>query len=158
MKSYYYADSVSAQIALGYASLLTPEIGLRYMNVHQSTFEDALGAKSKAKDVSTLTGTGGLKLSHRYRLRANPQTAFIPELKAAATYDLARNRNDVAVLLPNGAAYTVKGESLKRFGVEAGAGLTISFGNDAELSLSYDGKFKPDYQDHTGMVNLKVKF
>lgn len=158
LKSYYYADSVSAQIALGYASLLTPEIGLRYMNVHQSTFEDALGAKSKAKDVSTLTGTGGLKLSHRYRLRANPQTAFIPELKAAATYDLARNRNDVAVLLPNGAAYTVKGESLKRFGVEAGAGLTISFGNDAELSLSYDGKFKPDYQDHTGMVNLKVKF
>lgn len=158
LKSYYYADSVSVQIALGYASLLTPEIGLRYMNVHQSTFEDALGAKSKAKDVSTLTGTGGLKLSHRYRLRANPQTAFIPELKAAATYDLARNRNDVAVLLPNGAAYTVKGESLKRFGVEAGAGLTISFGNDAELSLSYDGKFKPDYQDHTGMVNLKVKF
>lgn len=158
LKSYYYADSVSAQIALGYASLLTPEIGLRYMNVHQSTFEDALGAKSKAKDVSTLTGTGGLKLSHRYRLRANPQTAFIPELKAAATYDLARNRNDVAVLLPNGAAYTVKGESLKRFGVEAGAGLTISFGNDAELSLSYDGKFKPNYQDHTGMVNLKVKF
>lgn len=158
LKSYYYADSVSAQIALGYTSLLTPEIGLRYMNVHQSTFEDALGAKSKAKDVSTLTGTGGLKLSHRYRLRANPQTAFIPELKAAATYDLARNRNDVAVLLPNGAAYTVKGESLKRFGVEAGAGLTISFGNDAELSLSYDGKFKPDYQDHTGMVNLKVKF
>ena len=158
LESDYDTNSVSAQIAFGYTALLTPEIGLRYTNIHQSAFEDALGAKSQAKNVNAVTGTSGLKLSRRYRLRANPQVAFVPELKAAAAYDFERSNNDIAVLLPNGATYTVDGEKTKRFGVETGAGLTVYFGKDAVASLSYDGKFKKDYQDHTGMVNLKIKF
>ena len=158
LESDYDTNSVSAQIAFGYAALLTSEIGLRYTNIHQSAFEDALGAKSQAKNVNAVTGTSGLKLSRRYRLRANPQVAFVPELKAAAAYDFERSNNDIDVLLPNGATYTVDGEKTKRFGVETGAGLTVYFGKDAVASLSYDGKFKKDYRDHTGMLSLKLMF
>ncbi len=36
--------------------------------------------------------------------------------------------------------------------------VAIAFGRGGELSLKYEGRFKKDYADHTGMVNLKVNF
>ena len=58
----------------------------------------------------------------------------------------------------NGAAYTVNGEALDRFGVEAGVGLTADVNDNVELSLGYEGRFRDHYEDHTGLFNAKYKF
>ena len=41
---------------------------------------------------------------------------------------------------------------------EVGADVFFTFGRAGEIVLTYDGKFKKDYQDHTGMVSLKINF
>ena len=72
-----------------------------------------------------------------------------------------RDRNDdvnSVVTLANGSAYAVEGEALDLFGMEFGAGVTAEVNDKVELSLGYEGKFREDYQDHTGLINAKYKF
>lgn len=159
LNSAYKTDTIAAQIAAGYkAGVLTPEAAVRFTNVKQKAYTDAMGAKMEEKTADTWTGVLGAKIGKNYELRANRKIGLSPELKVAATYDFARDDENRTVTLPDGSSYTATGEAMERFGVETGAGLTVYFGKDAVASLSYDGKFKKDYQDHTGMVNLKIKF
>ena len=159
LTSAYKTDTIAAQVAAGYkASVLTPEAAVRFTNVKQKAYTDAMGAKMEEKTADTWTGVLGAKIGKNYVLKANRKIGLSPELKVAATYDFARDDENRTVTLPDGSSYTATGEAMERFGVETGAGLTVYFGKDAVASLSYDGKFKKDYQDHTGMLNLKVKF
>ena len=159
LNSAYKTDTIAAQIAAGYkAGVLTPEAAVRFTNVKQKAYTDALGAKMEEKTADTWTGVLGAKIGQNYALKANRKIGLSPELKVAATYDFARDDENRTVTLPDGSSYTATGEAMERFGVEAGAGVTVSIANSAEIALTYDGKFKKDYQDHTGMVNLKIKF
>lgn len=159
LPSAYKTDTIAAQIAAGYkAGVLTPEAAVRFTNVKQKAYTDATGAKMSEKTADTWTGVLGAKIGKNYMLRANRKIGLSPELKVAATYDFARDDENRTVTLPDGSSYTATGEAMERFGVEAGAGVTVSIANSAEIALTYDGKFKKDYQDHTGMVNLKIKF
>lgn len=159
LTSAYKTDTIAAQIAAGYkAGVLTPEAAVRFTNVKQKAYTDATGAKMEEKTSDTWTGVLGAKIGKNYVLRANRKIGLSPELKVAATYDFARDDENRTVTLPDGSSYTATGKAMERFGVEAGAGVTVSIANSAEIALTYDGKFKKDYQDHTGMVNLKIKF
>lgn len=159
LTSAYKTDTIAAQIAAGYkAGVLTPEAAVRFTNVKQKAYTDATGAKMEEKTSDTWTGVLGAKIGKDFTLRANSKIGLSPELKVAATYDFARDDENRTVTLPDGSSYTATGEAMERFGVEAGAGVTVSLGRSSEIALTYDGKFKKDYQDHTGMVNLKVKF
>ena len=51
----------------------------------------------------------------------------------------------------------VKGKNLSRFGFEVGAGLTADWGA-FELTAKYDGKFRSDYTDNTGILEAKYNF
>lgn len=159
LTSAYKTDTIAAQIAAGYkAGVLTPEAAVRFTNVKQKAYTDATGAKMEEKTADTWTGVLGAKIGQNYVLKANRKIGLSPELKVAATYDFARDDENRTVTLPDGSSYTATGEAMERFGVEAGAGVTVSIANSAEIALTYDGKFKKNYQDHTGMVNLKIKF
>lgn len=159
LNSAYKTDTIAAQIAAGYkAGVLTPEAAVRFTNVKQKAYTDATGAEMSEKTADTWTGVLGAKIGQNYVLKANRKIGLSPELKVAATYDFARDDENRTVTLPDGSSYTATGEAMERFGVEAGAGVTVSIANSAEIALTYDGKFKKDYQDHTGMVNLKIKF
>lgn len=81
-----------------------------------------------------------------------------PEFKAAMTYDISHDNSKSTVTLVNGSSYSVTGKPLNRFGVELGAGITAELNDNVELSLGYEGKFRKDYQDHTGLINAKYKF
>ena len=81
-----------------------------------------------------------------------------PEARVAATYDLFNDDVNSVVTLANGSAYAVEGEALDRFGMEFGASVTAEVNDNVELSLGYEGKFREDYQDHTGLINAKYKF
>ncbi len=158
LESEYETNTASAQIAVGYASsaLLSPEIAFRFINTHQKAYTDALGVELKAKNSSTATAVGGFKLSKRYRIKTQNSVSFIPELKAAATYDFARTNGDRTALLPNGASYIVKTEKDKRFGVEAGAGFSFGFGKSGSLSVLYDGMFQGKLKSHSAVLNVKI--
>ena len=159
MKSNYTTDTVSAQTAVGYDfGAFSPEAALRFTNIRQNAYTDAVGAKLKKSIQNTWTGVVGAQLSGDYYLNAAPFIGLTPELKVAATYDFNQDNDDRTVVLPDLSEYRVKGDPLDKFGIETGAGLAIAFGRGGELSLKYEGRFKKDYADHTGMVNLKVNF
>lgn len=62
------------------------------------------------------------------------------------------------VTLANGSSYATNGEALDKFGMEFGAGLTADINDNVEMSVGYEGRFRTDYSDHTGLVNAKYKF
>ena len=159
LTSDYSADTIGAQIATGYNfGILTPEAALRYTHVKQDDHTDALGATMRSKSFDTWTAVGGVKLSKKYTLESNRRVGITPELKLAATYDFERDDETNTVVLADGSSYIVEGDMMKRFGVEAGANVGLTIGNDSEITLSYEGKFKKDYQDHTGLINFKYNF
>lgn len=159
LTSDYDADTIGAQIATGYNfGILTPEAALRYTHVKQDDHTDALGATMRSKSFDTWTAVGGVKLSKKYTLKSNHRIGITPEIKLAATYDFERDDETNTVVLADGSSYIVEGDMLKRFGIEAGANVGVTIGNDSEITLSYEGKFKKDYQDHTGLINFKYNF
>ncbi len=159
LTSDYEADTIGAQIATGYNfGILTPEAALRYTHVKQDDHTDALGATIQSKSFDTWTAVGGVKLSKRYALKSNSRVGITPELKLAATYDFERDDETNTVVLADGSSYIVEGDMMKRFGVEAGANVGVTIGNNSEITLSYEGKFKKDYQDHTGLINFNYNF
>lgn len=156
VKSSYRADTYGARVAAGYAlGLLTPEAALRFTAVRQKTYTDALGARVAAKNLNTATAVIGTKASKTFTAGKH---AITPEVKLALTYDFARPKEDRTVTLPDGSSYVAAGEHLKRLGMEIGAKAAVRLTNEVDLSVSYDGAFKEHYQDHTGMLNLKLMF
>ena len=156
LKSKYDENVFSGKVAAGYTfgNLITPEIGVRYTNVDQKSYKDALGVKLSRQIFSTWTGFGGVKLSRTLR---KGRLIIVPEVKAMATYDFKSDDLERKVTLQNEAGYVTKGTKMKRLGVEAGAGFSMSFGK-TEVGLFYKGAFKKDYTDHTGLFNFKYNF
>ncbi len=156
MKNSYKADTFSARVAAGYdMDTLTPEAALRFTAVRQNAYTDELGVRVSAKNLNTTTAVIGAKTGKDF---AAGKYTVSPEMKAALTYDLARPNESRMVTLPDGASYVAAGEHLNRLGVEVGAKAAVRLTNEVELSLSYDGAFKEHYQDHTGLINVKVDF
>lgn len=156
MKSSYRADTYGARVAAGYVlGLLTPEAAVRFTAVRQKAYTDALDARVAAKNLNTATAVIGTKASKTFTAGKH---AITPEVKLALTYDFARPKEDRTVTLPDGSSYVATGEHLKRLGMEIGAKVAVRLTNEVDLSVSYDGAFKEHYQDHTGMLNLKLMF
>lgn len=161
VKSDYDAETFGLQAMTGYDMQvkgvgLTPEIGLRYVHISQDSYKDSADQRVSANDSDILTGVIGAKVSKTWTLENGMNIK--PEARIAATYDLMNDDTNSVVTLANGSAYSVEGEALDRFGMEFGAGLTAEINDNVELSLGYEGKFREDYQDHTGLLNAKYKF
>ncbi len=154
------ADTISLQAVAGYEvvknnCIMTPTIGLRYVNIDQEGYTDALGTSVDSRNMDILTAMAGIKFGHNYMI---DQFTLTPEVRAALTYDVMRDSDNALVSLANGGAYTVENTNLKRFGYEIGAGLTTTLNDNVEFGVSYEGQFRKDYQDHTGLVSLKYYF
>ena len=152
----YDVDSFALQGIYGYKmGDFSPEAGLRYINAKQDAYTDTAGQHVGSNSSDTLTAI----LGGRYatNVKAGDYT-LRPEVKLAATYDLLRDKNSTAVTLANGAGYLVRGENLKRFGIEAGAGLSMAVSDNVKVGLNYEGRFKEDYTDHTGILEARYNF
>ena len=161
VKSKYDAESFGLQAMTGYDMQvkgfgLTPEVGLRYVHISQDAYTDTAGQSVSGNDSDILTGVIGAKVTKAWQLSNGMMIK--PEAKFALTYDLFNDDASSVVSLANGSAYTVEGEALDRFGMEFGAGVTAEVNDNIEFSLGYEGKFRQDYQDHTGLINAKYKF
>lgn len=162
VKSKYDVNTLGLQAMTGYdfnlpqAFTLTPEAGVRYARVEQDGYIDDAGQSVKSHNSNIWTGVAGAKLSKAFA--ADNGMIFKPELRLAATYDLKNDKGNTLVTLANGTSYSVQNTSLKRFGVEVGAGVTADLSDNVELSMGYEGRFRSHYQDHTGLINAKYKF
>ena len=162
VKSKYDVNTFGLQATTGYdfnlpqAFTLTPEAGVRYARVEQDGYIDDAGQSVKSRNSNIWTGVAGAKLSKAFA--ADNGMIFKPELRLAATYDLKNDKGNTLVTLANGTSYSVQNTSLKRFGVEVGAGVTADLSDNVELSMGYEGRFRSHYQDHTGLINAKYKF
>lgn len=161
VKADYDVETFGLQAMTGYDMNingfgLTPEAGLRYVHIKQDAYKDSADQKVSGNDSDILTGVIGAKVSKNFELSNGMNIK--PEARIAATYDLFNDDVNSVVTLANGSAYAVEGEALDRFGMEFGAGVTAEVNDNVELSLGYEGKFREDYQDHTGLINAKYKF
>ena len=136
--------------------MLTPEAGLRYVNIRQDGYRDSAGQKVGENTSDILTGVVGASLKKDFALDNGMNLR--PEARLAMTYYMFNDDSSSVVTLANGSAYTVNGQALDRFGVEAGVGLTADVNDNVELSLGYEGRFRDHYEDHTGLFNAKYKF
>lgn len=157
----YDVNSIALQAMTGYdfhmnGTVVTPEAGLRYINIHQDSYADTAGQRVSENSSDYLTGIVGAKIKKDYTLSNGMNIR--PEVRLAMTYDLVNDNSNASVMLANGSAYQVRGEALDRFGVEAGVGLTAEVDDNVEVSLGYEGKFRDHYKDHTGLLNAKYKF
>lgn len=163
----YDVDAIGAQVMLGrkmgpyvqedWASgVIKPEIGMRYLYTKQHEYTDSVGQKVGSADGHTLTGILGAQYTIGYTL--SPTLSWYPELRAALTYDFIEPDTSMRVNLLNGSTYTVKTENMDRLGIEVGARVGLDINRKAEISLEYEGLFKGDYTNHTGLANLKYKF
>ncbi len=161
VKADYDVETFGLQAMTGYDMNingfgLTPEAGLRYVHIKQDAYTDSADQKVSGNDSDILTGVIGAKVSRNFELSNGMNIK--PEARIAATYDLMNDDVNSVVTLANGSAYAVDGEALDRFGMEFGVGVTAELNTQVELSLGYEGKFREDYQDHTGLINAKYKF
>ena len=162
VKSKYDVNTFGLQAMTGYdfnlpqAFTLTPEAGVRYARIEQDGYVADAGQSVKSRNSNIWTGVAGAKLSKAFA--ADNGMIFKPELRLAATYDLKNDKGNTLVTLANGTSYSVQNTSLKRFGVEVGAGVTADLSDNVELSMGYEGRFRSHYQDHTGLINAKYKF
>lgn len=161
VKADWDVESFASQMMTGYDMYfngfgVTPEVGLRYIHVKQDKYTDTAGQIVKSDDSDIVTGVLGAKITKSYNLSNG--MLLTPEFKAAMTYDISHDNSKSTVTLVNGSSYSVSGKPLNRFGVELGAGVTAELNDNVEVSLGYEGKFRKDYQDHTGLINAKYKF
>ena len=161
VKADYDVETFGLQAMTGYDMNVnglgfTPEVGLRYVHIKQDAYKDSADQKVSGNDSDILTGVIGATVSKSWELSNG--MLIKPEARIAATYDLFNDDVNSVVTLANGSAYAVEGEALDRFGMEFGAGVTAEVKDNVELSLGYEGKFRQDYQDHTGLINAKYKF
>ena len=167
VESEFDVNIVAAQAIAGYklgpvvfgnwvSGVISPEAGFRYVYAKQKEYTDSLGQTVEGTDSHTLTGILGAKYTVGYRL--SPSMWMYPELRAALTYDFITPTMDSTVVLLNGASYTYETEEMDRFGIEIGVKMGLEIDKRTEIGLEYEGLFKGDYTNHTGVANVKYHF
>ncbi len=113
--------------------------------------------KPSAKNSNdVLTAVVGVKYQGTYCLNSN--WSLKPNARLAVTYDLMSDKENSVVSLANGSGYVVDGQRLKRLGLEVGAGIAADLNENLEIGLSYEGKFRDNYTDNTGLIEARYKF
>ena len=155
LRSEYDVKTYGATLMSGYnlENGVTPEVGLRYLIVDQESYNDGVQTIETGK-TDYLTAVVGAKFNVTTQIN---DWVVEPSAKIYATYDLISDDAVATVSFAEGAGYQVKGESLDRFGIETGLGVSATLDN-IELSLDYLGGFKKDYQNHSGIIKAKYHF
>lgn len=160
-KAKYDVDNIGLQAMTGYDTELnnvdvTPVAGLRYNRIHRDGYTDSVGQRVSSDTMDVLTAVAGVKVGKDFA--TGQGMLWRPEARVAMTYDLVSDKENAVVGLTNGFSYFVEGERLDRFGIEAGLGLTVDVNDNLEAVVGYEGRFREDYTDHTGMISAKYKF
>lgn len=156
----YNTDVYSVQGVTGYDfkadnTKITPDAGMRYYSINRHGYTDTAEQHVSGKSMDILTLIAGIKFQKEIK-RHND--IFVPDISLHLTYDAISDIDSAKVSLKNGAVYNVYGSRLNRFGVEMDAGFKVEINDMISVRLSYLGRYREYYQDHTGIVDFKYKF
>lgn len=157
----YDSNTFAAQLITGYELNIihgfefVPQIGTRYMSVNTEKYADNIGGITDSTTYNFLTGIAGAKLAYDINIG---NYVLRPEIYLGATYDFHSDNADAAMVMGNGSVINISGESLDKTGYEIGAGLNFNVSDAIDIALHYVGRFRRDYMDNTGMIDLKYKF
>lgn len=135
---------------------ITPEAGVRYINLKQSSYKDSAEQEVSSHTGNIFTGIVGAKVAKSFALMENVK--LVPEVRGALTYDFVTDKSKSVVTLANGQSYTINGKSLERFAAEVGAGATIMLRESIGVYVGYDGKYRKDCKDHSALISVKLRF
>ncbi len=133
--------------------IFSPEIGLRYIHIIQSKHKDTLGSYISSDNSDILTAVISSKFSKSYSLENN--IILRPEIRFGLSYDIANDNSNSTITLVNGSAYTTTSQALDRLAFELNFGFTTEINENIDISLNYEGKFRNNYTDNSGIINLK---
>ena len=156
VKGDYNANSIGVQVLTGYRfdNGFSPEGGFRYAWTHQGSYTDTVGQHMKSTNSNTLTALLGGRYLHNFK---NKGFNIVPEIGVMLTYDVACSNDSSVVSLPNGSLYEISGDELERFGGELSLKLGFEI-NDFEISLKYEGQYKKDFTNNSGIINFRYNF
>ena len=156
VKGDYNANSIGVQALTGYNfnNGISPEIGLRYAWTHQGSYTDTASQYVDSNNSNTLTVLLGSKYVYNFHRNG---LNIVPEISAMLTYDLANSNDNSIVSLANGAIYEIESKELEKFGGELGLKLGFVV-NDFEISLKYEGQFKKDFTNNSGLIDFRYNF
>ena len=152
----YDVDSLGAQITTGYNIkrgnwIVTPEVGVRYLNARQEGYVDSLGTTVKKTTSDFVTTMAGFKVG--------VDLGWMRPLAGVMVgYDVITDDISSVNTLANGATYTINGKALDRLSTTVVAGFGMDIGENATLKLEYNGNYRKEYLDHSGMIRLEMKF
>ncbi|MBR6730376.1 MAG: autotransporter outer membrane beta-barrel domain-containing protein [Alphaproteobacteria bacterium] len=155
-KANYDVDSLGAQITTGYnikkgKVIVTPEVGIRYLNAKQEGYQDSLGTMVQGTNSDFVTAMAGFKVG--------ADLGWVRPLAGVMVgYDVITDDISSVNTLANGATYTINGKALDRLSTTVVAGFGMDIGENATLKLEYNGNYRKEYLDHSGMLRLEVKF
>lgn len=149
------AFGIQAMYGYNFASGVTPEFGLRYLNVSQEEHKDALGRTITETNTDFLSGVAGVK--YAFDIENDWDVQLRPELRAAMTYDLMSDDSIATIVVPGAASYYVDVDNLSRLGGEFGIGLTAEY-RGLEVSLNYELDLHQDYTSQTGLLKFRYDF
>ena len=155
-KSSYNVDSLGVQVNTGYNVqigdwIITPEVGVRYINARQEAYEDSFGTKVDGTNSDYLTAMAGFKVGVDLKW-------IRPLAGVMVGYDIISDDITSVNTLANGATYRVEGKALDRLSTTVVAGFAADLGDNASLKLEYLGNYRKEYLDHSGMIRLEHKF
>ena len=155
-KATYDVDSWGAQVMTGYDiklenAIITPEVGMRYLSVKQEGYTDTLGTMVSGTRSDYLTALVGVKGTW-------DMGAIRPTVGVSVGYDVMTDEVSAVNTLANGASYTVTGEALDRLSATVTTGLEAKVTDRTSLKLEYSGTFRKEYQDHSGILKLEMRF
>ena len=157
----YNVDVLGLQGILGYDYtyknlVLTPKFGLSYMRLNQEAYTDSLGTTVDNLSSDYMTVMLGLDIDAPMKTVKGFKVR--PMAGVMFGYDIITDDMSVTNTLSNGASYTVKGEALDRLSSTVTTGLEAELSDRTSLKLEYSGTFRKEYQDHSGMLKLEMRF
>ena len=155
-KATYDVDSVGAQITTGYNIhlsnwIITPEIGVRYLNARQEGYTDSIGTTVERTNSDFVTAMGGFKVGVDLKW-------IRPLAGVMVGYDVITDDITSINTLSNGRMFTIQGKALDRLSTTVVAGFSADLDENTTLKLEYSGNYRKEYLDHSGMIRLEYRF
>ena len=139
----YDVDSIGAQITTGYnikkgKVIVTPEVGIRYLNTRQEGYTDTLGTTVQGTNSDFVTAMAGFKVG--------ADLGWVRPLAGVMVgYDVITDDISSVNTLANGATYTINGKALDKLSTMVVAGLGADLGKNSTIKFEYSGNYRKEY-------------
>jgi len=166
-KGLYNGNQLAAKADVGFPlaaradTVLTPLVSLRYSRLALDGYTEtgASGSNLTVQDGSYDTLTTGLGTKASTILGEEDGWLFAARGSALYAYDVLQDKvSTTSRFVSAGPSFSTGGLTPSRHAVEYGAGVVLTRAGGLDLSLDYNGEWRPDYIAHTGTFKIRQAF